>query len=222
MQSLVYTVTEKSKIGDSRPLVITNLCLPRTRDADKTPFAKAFNAYYKALSTGFMQFCTGALQREAAKSATAEGFKPYGAVLNTVLALENQSLVSLYVDAVLTMGEQKRIHRLSQLWQKDTGTLIKASRLFEKGAFKKLLPLLADGVEEYTEKTGTSVYSDWETLLKKRFDKEQFYLSPKGMFFYYQAGVLSAAQKPLPLHLPMDSLVPFIRPNVATLILQEE
>ena len=58
MQSAVYTKTEKSTIGEDTPLVLLNLCLPQVRTEDKSPFTKAFGAYYKALSTGFMQFCT--------------------------------------------------------------------------------------------------------------------------------------------------------------------
>ena len=221
MQSAVYTKTEKSTIGEDTPLVLLNLCLPQVRTEDKSPFTKAFGAYYKALSPGFMQFCEGDLKREAKNAASGEGFKPYGAVLTTVIAMENQSLVSLYVDASIAMGDRKRTHRLSQLWHKDTGTLIKANRLFEKGAVKKLLPLLRDCAEEYMAKTGTPLYSDWESLIKKRFERERFYLSPKGASFYYQAGELNAGPKPVPLHLPVDGLLPLLKPEMAGLILQE-
>lgn len=220
MQNTVYTETEKITVGKEAPLIYLNFCLPRLPEGDKTPLVKSFTAYYKALRTGFLQFAEGALQKSA-RAKTGEGFKPYGAVLSAVVAYENEGLASLYVDASVSTGEEKRVHRISQLWRKDIGTLLKARQLFVKGASKKLIPLLLDSAERYMESTGNALFSDWEKQLKKNFEKDRLYISPKGFVFYYQAGVLSAKQKPLPLHLPMESVAPLLKPESAKLVLKE-
>lgn len=208
MENCVILESEKLSIGGDPPKVLARLCTPCvTKNAPPT-FAKSFTAYYKAMAEGFRAYLEGKL----APMAESKGeTRPYGAVLNTVISLEGENILSLYTDAVLTMGEEKHCHRTAKLWSKDRGVLIKPGRFFVKGAVKKLLPLLGEAVGGLRETP--PLYADWEKQLKKHFSPHNFYLCPKGIAFFYQGGRLCPLQKPFPLFLPMEAVKPYVNPD---------
>lgn len=220
-ENTVFIKDEKLSLGGDKPRVLARLNLPLVCENAKAPFAKSFTAYYNAMREGFLQYLEGTLVKSADASAGDEGFKPYGAVLSCTLGLETEAVVSLYTDVAISMGDKKRVHRGAALWDKAMGVLLKPTQVFEKGGTKKLCPLLASAAETYSEKTNSPLYSDYEKQLKKHFSPNNFYLSPKGVVFFYQAGVISSLQKPLPLHLPMEEVRPFLKGHFLELIVNK-
>lgn len=211
----VYTQKEKLTLGGDRPGVILSLCLPRVREEDR--IAKGFTAYYGSLRSGFLGFAKEVLQKKAEGES-----KPCGAVLSTVVSWDGDGLVSLYVDASVTIGEDRRHHRISQLWRKDVGILVKSAQVFNRGWVRAIKPLLVNAAAEYAEDGATPLFADWERQVRDKFDKERFYLTPKGIVFYYQGGELSPKPKPVPLHLPWDCLSSMVRPSFLPFLPKEE
>jgi len=218
VQFSVYTEKEKIAFGEDSPTVVLNLCLPRVREESR--LTKGFTAYYNALRAGFLQFAEGTLQKKA-KGERGEDFKPYGAVLSAITAYDGEGLISLYVDASVTVDDKRRVSRISQLWRKDIGTIVKSAQFFRQGWVKRIKPLLVNAAAEYCENAATPLFADWEKQVRDRFCKEQFYLTPKGAAFYYQPGDLSPAAKCVPLHLTWDCLLPLVKPSVSALLPKE-
>lgn len=210
MENTVFIQDERLSLGGDPPRVLARFSLPYVRENAKAPFAKSFTAYYTAMREGFLQYLEGSLVKKAEAEA-AEGFKPYGGVLSSSLGLETAGLLSLYTDAVVSMGGEKRIRRKAELWHKDRGVLLDTRAVFENGSAKKLYPLLGESALRYSEKNNSPLYSDYQKQLKKHFSPQNFYLSPKGAVFFYQSGTVSPLQKPLPLHLTMEEIKPCLK-----------
>lgn len=219
MENIIITETEKKVFGDDGAVRLS-LTMPCLQGKGKTPFTKAFNAYYQGISTGFTQFAGGALLKAATAAKTEEGFKPYGAVLKAVPCFENQTVAALYVDAAVTTGGTRRIHRISQLWHKGNGSLISFGAVFEKGAARGMLPLILKSAAARGESAAVPLYADWELRARKEFNKRQFYITPRGLVFFYQGGVLSNRPDVFPVHISIDAATPFIKQDTAAILWQ--
>lgn len=193
--------TEKLSLGEEKPLVLLNFSLPEAQGL------KGVSAYAAALKEGALSYANKKLLPKANKESAGEGFKPYGVVLQTVISYETEKLLSLYTDALITLSGTRRIHRMSRLWHKETGVLLPFNSLFKKQSVKSILPLLVSAAADYAE--STPLYADGEKQIKSCFNKEQFYLCPKGIAFYYQAGELTNKEKPVPLYIDKEALAPF-------------
>lgn len=203
---MVTMQTERVVAADG--LVRLKITLPTPME-DK--WAKSFNAYISALREGFTAYGNTTLAKEAARLNTT-----LGGALNTVLCFENDRVLSMYVDAVVTDSGGSRFHRMATLWHKGGGTLIAPKALFVGGKRDILPPLLSSFREKVSH--GATVYSDGEAILKRRFDIKRCYISPGGLVFYYPGGVLGHGVEPFALPLCRKEIEPFIKQDMAKLI----
>lgn len=206
MEKFVSTIAEKLTLGDGR--VRVNLTLPALPPKAKTPLAKSFEGYYGGMRKGFLRYAGGSLLSRS-EGATA----PYGAVLKAVISNESAKAVSVYVDAVVSTDNTRTVTRLPQLWSKENGTLINAKSLYEKRSRARLLPLVEESAAARAESAGVSLYSDWRTVLYRRFDRQAVYTSPAGLVFIYGAGVLSDKNEIFPVHISKEKLVGILAPT---------
>lgn len=206
MEKLVSTTTERLVLGDGK--VRASLTLPSLPPKASTPLSKGFERFYGGMRKGFLRYAGGSLSKRA------EGAEvPFGAVLKAVISHESEKAVSVYVDAAVTEGKSFGITRLTQLWSKESGTLINIGGLFEKHARARLLPLLEASAAARAESAGASLYSDWRALLHRRFDRRAVYASPAGLVFVYGAGVLSDKNEIFPVHINKEKLVGILKPT---------
>lgn len=206
MEKFVSTKAERLVLGDGK--VRVNLTLPTLPPKAKTPLAKSFEKYYGGMKKGFLRYAEGSLLKRA------EGAKiPFGAVLKAVISNESAKTVSVYVDAVVSTDNARTIARLPQLWSKENGVLTNVKGLYEKHARAKLLPLVEESAVARAESAGVSLYSDWRTVLYRRFDRQAVYTSPAGFVFIYGAGVLSDKNEIFPVHISKEKLVGILVPT---------
>lgn len=200
----LFTEKKEIKEGEST-LVRLSLSLPKAKNA------RRFNAYYGSLKDAFLHYAATDLKKEAAKMQ-----KPIGAALDTVVSTEREGLVSLYVDAIIG-GETTRRHRISATWNKKRDVILPCSAIFE-GKPKRLLPLLVNAATARAESAAVPLYPDFEKRIKKLFDKNSFYISPRSTVFYYQSGSLSPKNAPFPLSISIGEIFPFVKKSVAPLL----
>ncbi len=199
MPELVTLTTEKQELGEGK--VRVSISLPTVQAGAKTPLAKSFSMYYGGMKRGFLRYAAGALLKEAASCA-----EPVGAVLKAKLCLENEYVVSVYVDSAVSIDQSRTLSRIVSLWDKESGVLIRPNGLYRKGYKKVLLPLLADAAVKRAESAAVPLFSDWQVQLEKHFDKGSFCLSPNGAVYMYQAGVLSDKNDVFPVHINKSCL----------------
>ncbi len=204
MERIVTTTTERQTLGEDK--VRVSLTLPTLPEKAQTPLQKSFSKYYGGMRSGFLRFAKESLLKRAANQNV-----PFGAVLKAVVSYENKSVVSVYVDAAVSTGDARTITRLPQLWDKKSGTLIRAEALFLKRAKSALMPLLEKSSISRAESAAVPLYSDWRVLLNKHFDKKAFYLSPRGLAFIYSAGVLSDKNEVFPVHVAQNDLTAVLK-----------
>lgn len=207
MNRMVTTATERQAFGDDK--VRVSITLPALHGKEKTKLSAGFSSYYGGMKTGFLRFAKEALLKRA-KNAEA----PFGAVLKAVISYENESTVSVYVDAAVSTDAGRKLTRLPQLWDKESGTLIRAESLYEKRGTARLLPLIERGVLARVESAAAPLYSDWKQILKRELDKSRFYISPRGMVFFYPAEVLSERNEIFPVHISANELTAVLKESV--------
>lgn len=200
------TAVERQTLGEDK--VRVSLTLPALAENDASPLKKGFSRYYGGMRTGFLRFARVSLLKRAEGSAT-----PFGAVLKAVVSYENESVVSVYVDAAVSTDAGRSVTRLPQIWDKKSGTLIRGDKVFVRRAKRALLPLAESSALARAESAAVPLYSDWKELLKRRFDLNAFYLSPRGLVFVYGAGVLSEKNEIFPVHISKDELTGLVVPQ---------
>lgn len=207
MQKTVTTVNEKQTLGDDN--VRVSITLPALRGGEKTKLEKGFSRYYGSMKTGFLRFAGGSLLAKAKNADIA-----FGAVLKAVISFENENAVSVYVDAAVSTDDGRRLTRLSQLWDKKSGTLVSPDALFAKHARKRLLPLIEKSIQQRAESAAVPLYSDWKDVAKHSFDKGRVYISPNGLVLFYPALALNEKNEVFPVHISANELTAVLSPHV--------
>lgn len=212
MSNSVKIQTERYTVEDSA--VRVKLALP-VLSTDSAAYAKRFAAYYGALSSGLAAYASGTLKKAAEKNGGAA----YGAAINTVICHENGRVLSLYTDAAVTDADGSRFYRLPQLWDKESGCLIDARRLFDCKK-RAITAALCDALEE-KEQSGCEVYSDAPSILKSRFDIRRLYITPAGIVFFYNGTTLSRKKEPFPLPVGASTAKKLLKDGCAELFWEE-
>lgn len=202
------TTTERLILGDDR----VRLCftLPSLPENAETPLRKGFAAYYGGMRRGFVSFAKDRLLRRS-KNASL----PIGAVLRAVPCHENAHVLSLYVDAAVTVDGCRRVSRLPQLWDKKSGALVRTERLFAGRRLRALLPLIERGALRRAESAGVPLYSDWRLRLRRGFSARQLYLSPRGAVFFFPALLLGERNEIFTSPVSAKELAPFLKAGEA-------
>lgn len=199
MNYCVNIETAREEQGDGA--VRLKIALPRLLEEDGV-FARRFASYYGEVERGFRAF----VEKRLLPKALKDGRQPYGAAINTVVCHDNPRVLSLYVQSTVSDGDGKHVFRLPCLWDKKSGTVIRPKSLFRKKSKAALLSLICRGIERKQEATLVPVYADGLSIARRRFDEERIYLSPCGLVFFYQGGVLSHEAEPFAVPLEAASL----------------
>ncbi len=193
--------TEKKTLSEGEnTLVVLSFTLPKLKNA------RRFNGCFDALKSAFSHYAATRLKKEA---ISAEA-KPAGAVINTVVGLENRRAVSLYADVAVSLGGTTRRHRFGITWDKERDTALPFSALFACGK-KKLLPLLVAGAERRGKSAAVPLYPDYPRLVSRNFDKNSFYIGPQSAVFFFQSGVLSEKNAPFPIAISKEEISPLMK-----------
>jgi hypothetical protein len=100
----------------------------------KDGFSKVFCGFYSLLAKRFEEFAKTKLYKEAMRYKTLSDveFKPFGAVLKFVCSYNKGNVISIVMDAFVSMGgDKKESKRLSQNWDCQTGRMLLYEDFFD-------------------------------------------------------------------------------------------
>lgn len=156
--------------------------------------AGRINRRIRMQTEGFTRYASTVLYRQAVREyrdSKADGypFRPYDAVMNYEVTLNQDCFFSFYRDRYeYTGGAHGNTLRLSDTWNLKTGGKLSLSELFMPGEdYGALLTeqIILQARENLSGNPGI-YFDDYENLIVKFFNPDQFYLSPEGLNIYYQ------------------------------------
>jgi hypothetical protein len=199
---LAFTTESQAFPPDDLPLLTARLRLPRWDGSG----GERFDRFYRAYRRAFFSYCRGVLlpQAQAALASAREngGALPeWEILLDTVITLQRDDLVSLYTDTVERCGGRRLVLRRSETWDLSDGSLVPLSRLFPGNARwrGKLLRAAADQIRQQQEQ-GTALYHpDWQRRLRTLFSADRFYLTEQSLCLFYQMYAIAPAVEGIPV-----------------------
>ena len=108
-----------------------------------------------------------------------------GASMNWYVSFLNEKVLSLLTDAYFFDGNVQRSVRLVHNWHLPDCTPLRARQVFAVNRSAKQLYLDEICAKISAGEGGVHYGSDAEKRARRRFDFENFYLTPKGVAFYY-------------------------------------
>lgn len=175
------------------------------------------NSFYKMKALQYQQYCKNTLFRRAVKEyeyAVANGFpvRAFDAVLAYKVTYNDDCTLSLYFDRYeYTGGAHGSTTRYSDTWNLLNSSIITLNQMFSRSinyvdySIKWILKQI-----EIDIKNGQNIYfEDYEKNVKKYFNPEHFYLTPKGIVVYFQQYEIAPYSSGI-----VEFLIPYTDKNV--------
>lgn len=153
---------------------------------------EAMNSFYLSLAE---KYCAYAEKESAKKAAAALGSEPgrraFGEILiPKVIAADNERYISVILDVTSYDGIFAKERRLSQVWDTETGYMVKYDSVIRLSERK-----IADIIERKLEGELLSgdihdYYKGCKRLCRRYFSSSDFFVTDRGVVFYYQSGLL--------------------------------
>lgn len=167
---------------------------------EDSPGLKRVNRYYDALADRWKRRWEGPLL-EQARAADGPETPPWEASLDFTVALFQDGLLSLYVDAVEHTGERRpRRVRQGDVWQVNAGVPVTLRELLPPHRWWKG-PVITEIRRQIGSRvnTGEAVfYEDWLRLASQKFSPGRFYLTREGPAVFYPIESIAPAMEGFP------------------------
>ncbi len=168
-----------------------NISYPTFADEKHKEFAKKFNCFYATLGERFSDFAKTTLLKKAQKEKS-ESFDPFGAVMRYICAYNKNGVISIVTDlSVFSGGDGVETKRLSQNWHIDKNRLLVYEDFFTGDEKKTIIMGIREEAKLRMSTEKGAFFSDYEKRIVKKFEKNNFYLTPKGYGFFYPSGAVS-------------------------------
>ncbi len=194
----------KNHFPEEDPLVKYNITYPEyvkmgySSKIKEDGFAKRFNGFYELLSKRFEEFSKTKLYKEANryKALCEKDFEKFGAVMRYICSYSDEKIISIVVDVHLFCGEKQETKRLSQNWDLSSGRMLVYEDFFDEKDESEIIIGIKSEAKLRRDTEATSFFGDYEKKIKKGFNKNNFYLTPKGYGFFYPPLYLSERESP--------------------------
>jgi hypothetical protein len=201
---------EREWAVDGVPVLSATVSLPRPA-LRTNPAARRIDRFYQAQGRAYLRYCERFLFPAAAAEyrqalLTSTPLPQYTAALTYHIACAERGVFSLYIDTQEWLGAQRELHRRGDTWDLAVGYPIPISACFPKRfPVRKTLLTAADDEINRQERAGVSRYhEDWRRALRRHFSRENFYLTPDGLHFFWQMYAIAPAAEGVP-----DFTLPF-------------
>ena len=200
----VRDITRKEKIEhDGKTILEINLCAPLFECESKRE-GDRLNGYYEEALDGFYGFCKNKFSKTLLqKKCCRKG----GAVMKWYIPFANDSAMSVIVEASLYDGKTRLSERFISNWLLDGCVPLRSDDAFSVS--RKAVRGYIEAIQSKIEKRegGFSYYKNASSLALRAFRKDNFYLTPNGVAFYYPRGVLTDKSEKAPVFvIPYESI----------------
>lgn len=196
---------ERIWTADNFPVLTTTYSLPQPTDISSAA-AHRIHRYYQAQGQAFLRYCQYALlplaSAEYRSALAASAPLPcFHAELHYEITRNENGLWSLYTESSERIGNAPTLHiRHGDTWDLASGYPVTLSSLFPpKAKWKHALLTAAAETIEQQEQCGIAKYnSNWRTLLRRRFNSKNFYLTTEGLCYFFPMYALAPAAEGIP------------------------
>lgn len=145
--------------------------------------------------------------------------------MNYKLSLVNEKIISVILDISFENKKGVRKKRFSQNWSVKDGTVMPACFVMKMtlGTRKKVLSFVFEMAKQNSKNSAFGYYADFISRLRRSFSLKRFFVTPKGVAFYVDAGVLSdVKQGSFAFVVPYEKLGDFLKKGIMDELCKEE
>lgn len=153
---------------------------------------KKLNDFYADAAKEFMDFCKKKYAPTLIQKRKHAQGTPYGcgASMNWYLTFENEELLSLITDISVFDGQLRHTRRYAHNWNLAEGVPIPAKVAFSTTSACRNAYVLQICEKIRRGEGGFPYDKQAESAAKRYFSFDQYYLTPRGVAFYYKNGLL--------------------------------
>ena len=197
IENIKKMVTVKDEV-----VMVLNLRYPvfsqdMTEGKDKAFICK-INKFYSHIAEKYSKAILSKYPAKAARIYTSNGKIKLSFLMNCTISFNTQKLISVFSDLSYFDGNTKKSIRFSQNWSYEKSAILPSSYIFENTFKSKryITGIITEIATHNMEKRDFSYYSDFDTIIKRKFAFDNFYFVPNGIAFFYNTGVLSSDALP--------------------------
>lgn len=178
---------EMIKDGE-RELLFINISYPVFENEKQSEKEKRLNEFYQKGAGEFEKFCKTKLSAKLKTECRGK----CAAVMQTQVPFIDGKSASVITDVYFFDGKSRKERRFADNWllSEKYPRVLKANAAFPVSRRAKKLYTDEICSKIMTAEGGFSYFSDAVLSAKKHFDENRFYLTPKGVAFYYEKGLL--------------------------------
>jgi hypothetical protein len=190
MEELTYKILQKKETlkDGEKEVLFFNISYP-SFESEKNESAKKLNEFYKKGAEEFEKYCRTGLFQKAKREKTKE---KYGALMKSFISFCDNRYLSCITDVSFFDGIERKSARFVDNWtfSGQYPEQLRPSEIFDVSS--KAKKLYTDEICSKIMTSGGefSYFPDAVFKAKRKFDENKFYLTAKGVAFYYDKDLL--------------------------------
>ncbi len=199
MAHITYKMVQNKETleKDGKDILFINISYPSFEGEKKNIMVEKLEKFYKKGAEEFEKYCKTKLFSSPAMQNI--NFK-CSALMNTHIPYLDDKYMSVITSVSFFDGKEKRRERFTDNWvlNEKYPQPLKAKQIFPTN--RKAKQLYVDEIcsKIMTSEGGFSYFPDAVFKAKKLFDENKFYLTARGVAFYYDEDVLFPAKEGIP------------------------
>lgn len=190
------TIKEKLNVGKSAEVLI-NIKYPsfKAEGEDKSRLCDKMNSFYEDIAKKYFRNAKERIPNRLAKISANESVNA-SALMKYTVSVCDEKIICVVVDFYFYFGEKLKTRRFSQTWNTESGCILPTGKIFKtnKDGRKKIYSFVLTLAHKNHSDSSFGYYDDYEKRLRKAFDTESFFISPRGICFFVNAGIISPAK----------------------------
>lgn len=198
-----YTAQREWSV-DGVPVLSAALSLPRPAE-NATRAARRIGRFYRLQERAYLRYCEHWLFPRAAaeyRQALEAGasLPSFTAELSYRVTCCQGGVLSLWTESRERAGGHTERMRRGDTWDLRTGTPLPLGTFFPaRTPVRRVLTAQAEAEIRRQLGDGSSCYrEDWRKLLRRRFSRENFFVTPQGVVLFYQMYAIAPAAEGIP------------------------
>lgn len=184
-------IKSKIKLGE-RVAVVENIKYPCFESEKHNKLCKKMNDFYLSVAEKYSYHARNKLPRKL-KLKLLTCRLPVALSMNYTVALCDDNIVSIVLDLAFCEGKSIKTRRFSQMWSIQQGDILPLSDIIklDRQSKRKIYSIIASYASENAENPAFGYFPDYLERMSKYFDIHNCFAVPKGLCFYFNAGILS-------------------------------
>lgn len=191
---------KKQLLVKEEPIAVINVSYPEFAEMSgkQNIFVSKINKFYKYTADKYTDYILRKYPSKALKVFSGNGRIKLSFLMNFAVSYNTQDTVSVFTDLSYFDGHTKKSVRFSQNWSPEHSAILPPSMCLDTGKRSKrlIIKALTEIAAENMKRRNFNYFADYEMLVKRRFDFDNFYFVPNGTAFFYNSGVLSEDAEP--------------------------